>query len=280
MSASVADPPMRTQALPSTLFPLGVGAPAGGSIVFCPDYGGNVLYARPLVPLLASDLQCLGLRLTPDLLEAAGGVEIQALGRRYAADIHAAGLAAPVHLFGFSFGGIIAFETARYLSQLQPHAARLWIIDTAIHRLFLHRYLWPGGLWRELEHAAWWLRMNRRRLLNPAAAPDVLHRYRQIRFDLREHPQAIASVIRMLYAAQARYRPQPWRGHATVVRARLGRWPHVGDDLGWRHLIEGELSTVPLQTNHSGTLQNPDSVHQVARIIADPLHRSIGRKSA
>ena len=252
--------------LPPTLFELG-GAGTNGSIVFCPDYGGNVLYARPLVPLLGPSLRCFGLRLTPALLEAPGGVEIEALGRRYAADIEAAGLAAPIHLIGFSFGGIVAFETARHLARAGSEIG-LWIVDTQIHRLAPHRDL-LRGLRREIRHAVRWLRDNRKRLLRPAAEPHVLHRYRQMRLDLSEHPQAYRSVIRSLYDALARYRPRPWAGSGTVLRARDDSWPHIGDDLGWNHLIKGVLRTIPLQTTHLGLLQSPDAVQRVSQIILD-----------
>jgi thioesterase domain-containing protein len=270
--------PSHRHALPATLFALG-GTGTDGTIVFCPDYGGNVLYARPLVPLLAPGLQCLGLRLTPALLEAPGGIEIEALGRRFAADIHAAGLAAPLRLIGFSFAGIVAFETARQLAQQSAKVAQLWIVDTHIHRLFLHRHLlrgWP----RELRQAAHWWRQNHRRMRNPVAEPNVLHRYRQMRFDLRDHPQAYRSVIRTLYEALARYRPQAWNGDATVLRARADGWPHIGDDLGWRHLIRGGLRTFALQTDHLGLLQSPDAVREVAKIILDPPHGSTEKDSA
>lgn len=263
--------PPAAAALAPTLFALG-GNGDGGSIVFCPDYGGNVFYARPLVPLLAPHLRCLGLRLTPALLETPGGLELEALGRRYAADIQAAGLAAPLHLIGFSFGGIVAFETARHLAGLGAAPARVWIVDTRLHRLFPHRYLLRGGLVHEIRHAARWLRDNRRRLLRPGAEPGVLHRYRQIRLDLSEHPAAYRDVIPRLYEALARYRPRPWAGAATVLRARQDSWPHIGDDLGWDRLIRGGLETIALQTNHLGLLQSPEAVQQVAQIILGPSH--------
>ena len=263
--------PLDRPALPPTILMLGANGTNGanGSIVFCPDYGGNVLYARPLVPLLAPSLQCLGLRLTPEWLAAPGGLELEAIGERFATDIDAAGLTPPIHLIGFSFAGIVAFETARHLAGIGSQA-QLWIVDTHIHRLFPHRYL-PRGLWRELQHAGSWLRKNRRRLLSRAGEPEVLHRYRQIRFDLRGVPQAYRSILRALYEAVGRYRPDAWPGGAAVLRARHDNWPHIGDDLGWAHLIKGVLRTIPLQTDHQGLLQSPDAVRQVARIILDSM---------
>ncbi|MEO5695797.1 MAG: thioesterase domain-containing protein, partial [Burkholderiaceae bacterium] len=240
-----------------------------GSVVFCPDYGGNVMYARPLVPLLVeADLRCLGLRLTPAMLEAPGGLDIGALGRTFAADIRQARLPRPLHLVGFSFAGIVAFETARHLTDPAAEPARLWIVDTHIHRLFPLRYL-LRGLRGELGYAVRWLLRNRRRLVTGRRDSDVLDHYGQMRFDLSQHPHAYRIVIRRLYEALARYRPKPWGGSATVLRAREDVWPHIPDDLGWARLIRGGLTTIALQTDHLGLLQRSDAVRQVAQIILD-----------
>ncbi len=264
--------------LPPTLFALG-GNGAAGSVVFCPDYGGNVLYARPLVAQLGAELRCFGLRLTPPLLEAAGGLDIEALGRTFAADIRQAGLPQPVHLVGFSFAGIVAFETARRLAAGAAAEPRLWIVDTHIHRMFVRHYLLRG--WRrELRYAARWLRQNLRHLLSAARDPDVLHRYGRMRFDLGVHPHAYRAVIRLCYEAHARYRPQPWEGSATVLRGRHDNWPHIPDDLGWRHLIRGSLQTVPLQSDHLGLLQRVETVQQIAQLILNGPQGHPARQSA
>ncbi len=276
--------PTASALLPPTLFPLG-GAGAGGSVVFLPDYGGNVLYARPLVPLLGAELRCLGLRLTPSMLETPGGPDLAALGRSFAADIRAAGLARPLHLVGFSFAGILAFETARYLADGQADVdggpTRLWLIDTHIHRLFLRRYALRGlaDLRREAGHALRWFLKNRRRLLTGRSEPDVLDRYRQLRFELDKHPHAYRLVIRMLYESLARYRPRPWNGSATVLRARRDSWPNIPDDLGWSQLIRGSLTTIPLHADHLGLLRRDDLVQQVAQIILNQPHGQTERQT-
>ncbi len=264
--------------LPPTLFALG-GAGTGGSVVFFPDYGGNVLYARPLVPLLGVDLRCLGVRLTAPMLDAPDRLDIGALGRSFAADIRQAGLARPLHLIGFSFAGIVAFETARHLAEADSEPAQLWIVDTHIHRLFLRRYVLRGPR-RELGHAVRWLLKNRRRLLTGRHDPDVLDRYRQIRFELGEHPQAYRTVIRMFYESLARYRPQPWRGSATVLRARQDAWPHIPDDLGWSQLVRGGLRAIALQSDHLGLLRRNGTVQQVAQIILNRPHDPTERHPA
>jgi thioesterase domain-containing protein len=259
-----------TQRLAPTLFPLS-GPAAGGSLVFCPDVGGNVVYARPLLPWLSPQVRCIGAHLLPQWLEQPGGIDIAKLGARFAADIRDAGLAPPIHLIGFSFAGIVAFETARHLSRLGVEVAQLWIVDTHIHRKFVLQHFWRG-VHHELRYAARYLKQNRRRFLMLPPDPDVLHQYGQSRFDLNKHPQAYRTVIRLMYDALARYRPQPWSGPATVLRARgANHWDHMPDDLGWARLIRGELHAIPLQADHLGLLRSAGPVKQVADIMLSRL---------
>lgn len=253
-------------ALPPTLFSLGP-CRSGGTVVFCPDFGGNVLYAKRMVRLLESNLHCVGARPTQALLEPPDGVQIGRLGEAFATDIERAGLASPIHLIGFSFAGFVAFETARYLAACGNHGVHLWILDTHVHRRFAHRYLLRG--WhRELRYAMRFIAENRGRLFAGAADPDVLHRYGMLRFRLSEHPTAYRTVIRLMYEALARYRLQPWTGAATVLRARHGdAWPHVPDDLGWSRLIHGDLKTASLDADHLGLVNDASAAAEVAFLI-------------
>ncbi len=258
--------PAEAAALPPTLFSLG-GRRGGGCVVFCPDFGGNVMYARQLVRLLAPDLHCIGARPTKSLIEEPDGVDIGRLGEAFATDIDRAGLASPIHVVGFSFGGFVAFETARHLAALGVHGVHLWIADTQVHRMFAHRYLLRG--WRrELRYAVRFIVQNRRRLFARTADPDVLHRYGALRFNLSDHPVTYRTVIRLMYDALARYRPQPWAGTATVFRARHGdAWPHVPDDLGWSHLIEGDLKALVVDADHLGLVHEASAAAKVAGLI-------------
>ena len=57
--------PTPSRSLPKTLARVSKAA-GQGSVVFFPDFGGNTLYARPLVAELGSQIDCLALRFEGD----------------------------------------------------------------------------------------------------------------------------------------------------------------------------------------------------------------------
>ncbi|TNE33822.1 MAG: hypothetical protein EP348_12170, partial [Alphaproteobacteria bacterium] len=188
-------------ALPRSLLKMN-GLETGGSIVFLPDFGGHVLYAQPIQKILSAEYSCFGARLAPDMVEALDKLSLVDIAKRFAVDLHEAGIPRPIHICGFSFAGLLAFETARHLA-VREKIGELLILDTRIRpRKFVSRMRNPV---REALYAARYIVYRLPDLLTDRQDPFILQRYGQIRMDLRKHAEAHRTIIRQMYDKMAAY---------------------------------------------------------------------------
>ena len=251
--------------LPRTLMRMN-SAETGGSLVFLPDFGGHVIYAQPIQKVLSSEYSCFGARLAPDMVAVLDDLGLTEIAARFAADIHQSDIPRPVHICGFSFAGLLAFETARHFSALEPWAGELFILDTRIRpRTVGARFL--RNPMEEMLYAARYTARNWRTLLPGMEDPLILHRYGQIRMDLGNHAEAHRAIIRQLYAKMAEYTPLPWTGSATVFRAEDIQWGYRLDDLGWGRVIEGPVTLIDVPGDHLSMLRAAEN----AAVLADKM---------
>lgn len=256
---------MSHRTLPRTLMRMN-SLDTGGSIVFLPDFGGNVIYAQPIQKILSKEYSCFGARLAPDMVEALDSLSLIDIAERFAVDIHQTDIPRPIHICGFSFAGFLAFEVARHLSTLEQETGELLILDTrmrprSMFARFLHNPI------QESLYAVRFFIKNWRSLLSRADDQLILHRYGQIRMDLGNHAEAHRTIIRQLYGKMAEYHPRPWTGSATIFRAEEIPWGFFLDDLGWGRLIRGPLSFVNVPGNHLSMLRNAEN----AAVLAEKL---------
>lgn len=243
--------------LPRTLMRMN-SLETGGSLVFLPDFGGNVIYAQPIQKVLSTEFSCFGARLAPDMVADLDNLSLIEIAERFATDIHQSDIPRPIHICGFSFAGLLAFETARHLSTIEPETGELLILDTSIRsRALIARFL--RNPLQEILYIARYAARNWRTLLPGGRDPLVLHRYGQIRMELENHAEAHRSIIQQLYAKMAEYQPRPWNGSVTVFRAEETPLGQRLDDLGWAHLISGVLTLVNVPGDHLSMLRNPDN---------------------
>ncbi len=244
----------RALPLPPTL--IGLSARGGGpSVVFCPDVGGNVIYARQLVRALGAGPSSYGLRLAPEMIETLDALTLQSAARRFAADLMAADLPRPLHVVGFSFAGYMAAETAQQLSLLGQPPDRLWILDLTARRELSLRSL---------------LSVLRSRFA--ANRGQVLHRQGFIRIDLAGHPEGYRRILTRLYTLFSRYRPGRWAGRATVVVARDGAGRKAAPDLGWGRYI-AEVDCVAVPGDHLGMMHDAGHVTALAARFLDQFRK-------
>jgi amino acid adenylation domain-containing protein len=162
----------------------------------------------------------------PDAVEAADLVEGDAAAA--AAAIGRAVREGPVHLLGWSYGGLVAFETARRLRESGRDVGALVLLDVPA----------PGAR-RERSGAS---PLDALDVAPPAGAQAAdVERWR-------------AGVARRIEAARA-YRPRPWSGDALLVR---GTESLAGDShdpaLGWSRLVEGDLAVEWVPGSHDSIL--------------------------
>jgi amino acid adenylation domain-containing protein len=114
----------------------------------------------------------------------------------------------PVHLLGWSYGGLVAFEAAKRLRAAGRDVGALLLVDA----------LGPGSTGRWTTPAP-----------HAADAPGD------------EVGEWVAELTERLEAAKA-YRPEPWKGDAVLLRGTESVTRDVTDgSLGWSDFIDGEL---------------------------------------
>ena len=247
---SLARSSLVTPALPPTLISLS-GRGTGPNLIFCPDVGGNVLYARTLIRALGPGPSSFGFRLAPDMLDHLPTLTIEETARRFATDLIASGIGRPLHVVGFSFASYMAVETALQLSRLGHPPDRLWILDMVAR---------PRVTWRSLVRYA-------RTRISPRRA-DFLVTPAFIRINVSRHPEGYRPILRRFYTLFSRYRPGRYSGAATLAvadgRPRLGYPP----DLGWGAYIAPHLDCVTVPGDHLSMIRDDRN----AAVLASRFH--------
>jgi thioesterase domain-containing protein len=222
--------------------------------------GGSVFCYADLVARLKSDgpiygLQAAGLQRDEPLPES-----IEEMAQDYlhsAATIIGMG---PVHLAGWSFGGLVAVEMARQLALMGRPAGSVTLIDTPARRAF-------GGN----EDESQMLRMAAGALgIAPERATGVLALSQG---QIEQTTRVIRNSRRLRQHYHRRVRiPVP----LTLVRAGLE--PGARDeDFDWTAIVDGNINTIVLAATHDSIVRAPH-VEAVARILDGKMAGSDGTR--
>jgi thioesterase domain-containing protein/acyl carrier protein len=239
--------------------------------------GGNVLNFRDLARAMSPSQPVYG-------LQAAGvdGVTrphetIEAMAEAYLAEVRGVKPHGPYVFAGYSGGGIIAFEIARRVTAAGEPAPLLVFIDTFHPQAPLDR---NGVL----------SRLNRLRRVGVPYLRGVLERKRERSQRARDDkiidahlaagepiPFALRGrhLIRNFERAARRYRPQPWKGHATLYRVKDPEYfVHTsGPTYGWDREVLGGVTVVDVPGDHDTVLRGAN-VQRVASSISTLIERA------
>jgi amino acid adenylation domain-containing protein len=252
------------------------------------DGSGEVYAVRQLVANVDPDRPAWGVR-SPLL----GGYRtpiprLEAMAAGAVADVHAARERGPYVLAGYSFGGVLAFETAHQLAEAGDDVTLLVIVDARLaelvgladHEAGLHG---AARLTRELlRHVSALGRGD-----TGAAGRYVLERVRQ-RISLARLAVALAlwaprirrgrsapplvraeHFVRLHSEVWRRYAPRPYAGRTLLVAGGGA----AGEELAaWRPLLTGEVEVEEVASCHEDTIREP-VVGQVGRAIERVLAR-------
>jgi len=259
--------------LPASIISL---KPSGGrgTLVFLPDLGGSVLYARSIVARLHVASDILGMRLDEDLLSRLNAVSLQDIAQHFARDLQPLAVQGPLHLAGHSFSGFLAFETACALTQQGADVGLLALFDSGLPPRFTAHQ--PTRLRRQLKDRIRLVETQIKRAARNLAAgnegQDILHEPGFARFDLSRHPPLLRSVIRELYRAMVAYHPSTYSGRVTLFvaidQSQLGGGI---PDLGWSQFVSGGIDIVPVTADHLGVVSDKDVTAKVAQIVQTRL---------
>jgi thioesterase domain-containing protein len=282
LAALMDGPPERPS--PGALVPL---QPAGErpALFLLPGLGGHVIGFRELALLLGPEHPVYGLELsgrqTPHhRVEDLASDLVEEILRRFPLG--------PYYLIGFSAGGMIAYEMAQQLQQRGQDIALLALLDT-----YGPDYPRLSTLPRRLGQHLW------RFLALPLAAkgPYFAERCRRLadRFIPRQQSEpatadalpgstaaATATTSRKILEMLRDYRPQPYRGSITILKA--GTTPDwIGtsfDDpnMGWTPLIQGQIHACLVSGTHLEIVRKP-GVQVLATQLRQTIHQAWQRQT-
>jgi thioesterase domain-containing protein len=218
----------------------------------------------------------LGLQLTwwdtPDEVEW----DVQEIARTCYAAIIGTQPKEPYLLVGWSFGGVLALETARLLAA-NGNAARIIALDTILPNAGSHQDVREAM--EKIDGVLAYLSGEKMDAMKGYGLPDDVRSklrwlnipeeiYALDRDDLVRH----LAVMRGLGVANLAYVPSPVECHVTLVEAESGAQPDWLDGTvkeTWRPLAR-DLDVVRVPGNHHSFLRYP-----LVRALADSLRREI-----
>jgi thioesterase domain-containing protein len=256
--------------------------------------GGRVLNYIPLARYLGPHQPVYGFEAC-----GLGGAELPStnvgdMAARYVEELRAVRPSGPYHLGGYSFGGLVAFEMARQLSAAGERVALLAVLDEpAPHRA--RGWRWgPRPAARFLGNLPRWLldyltqrspgqilldgwRAGRRALKRALGLVGRLRGLEPARASFDEAysgvevPESFRGIWEANYRAEMAYRPGPYAGRLTLLRARVQ--PLLGPHeptLGWGALARGGVDIRRVPGNHVTLLKEPH-----LKALAEQLQKAL-----
>jgi thioesterase domain-containing protein len=239
--------------------------------------GGNIFCYEALsrqLPASFYGLQSAGLNADEQPLRS-----IEEMARTYLDAIRALIPSEPLHLGGWSMGGMVAYEMARQVVAAGGEVASLILLDTAApgsygDRSIPKNILLANTLVKDLSGVfGITLKLNESTLhsmeedeqldhiLMQASAADAIPDYLGTN-GMKRLLEVFANNLEALY----NYEGTNYTGSLTIISARDRPESKTDQDLGWRTLVSGDLDVHSLAGDHY-VFTHPEKVRVVADII-------------
>ena len=195
---------------------------------------------------------------------------IEDMAAAYIEEMKSVQPAGPYSVIGVSFGGFVAYEIARQLSEQGQPIRLLGVMDTRkglTPQLFLlNLLLLPFSEKMAFYRAVAGARAHGKALAHQVAA----------RAGADSPPQSIGAVRTANSIASRQYRPKPFRGRMTYIRATGLIAPAVAKrlDYAWEPLCRGGVEALDLPCDHWSVLHEPR-----VQLLAERLESCLSRTS-
>ena len=231
----------------------GAGVPP---VFFMHGLGGNVVDILPTARRMAYPGAVIGIRARGLARGEVPHSSVQAMAADYLSEIKAHQPSGPYRLCGYSFGGLVAFEIARQLSEAGEKVEFVGLFDTTMSPLRWPLRAWFSIIGRRITRLAGNLRDAP---LRAAAPPASMQRHHPpLAGVLSSVPASIIRVAASALIASARYRPGFYRGQLTLFTP-VGREPGLPPlEAIWRKHAR-TLSVVETEGDHSTMLSAPNA---------------------
>jgi thioesterase domain-containing protein len=236
--------------------------------------GGDVQELAAVASALATSREIIGVEPFTPGDDGMPPATVEAMAAQAFAALRARQREGPYDLIGYSFGGLVALETAHLLREAGQSVGLVVLIDVLYDRRF-----WPVSVFmasqakRSAIHLA---SLSRRSLAE--AAPEFAQRARRLlgRVVLRGAPpaidaaQAAPSTEALCLRAMTVHRPRRYDGEVILFRSASDA--EFGCDLAtlWRPLIR-QLRVSGINGDHLGLVREAASISQLAQGMSQVL---------
>ena len=235
--------------------------------------GGGVLCYQPLLRRLGLERAHHGLS-SVGLLGGERPEQLEELARQYVRAVLEVQPEGPVHLAGWSFGGVVAFEMARQLEALGRPVGVLIAIDSMPDDGAELPEGWEALELAEVVGTELGLPVEEcHALLSEGGLARLAQRGAEVTGGRPEDVRLLLEELRRNLGALRHYRPRPSLGRMVLVEAteRAHPLPQPLESL-WRPLVAGGLEHHRLPGDHSQLVREPH-VEAVAELIQRVLSR-------
>ena len=248
-------------------------------LLFLPSLGGETHYARGVASHLGSDRPVWGIQPSDPMSEGQSYLPLEAIARRYADDLCDLQPEGSFRLAGYSFAGVLAYETACQLVDRGRQVNLVAVIDTGISRdrpptlagsfgisLSIVRNLpnWildnilraePKGFIAGLNKHLQTLGKRGSRVLS-SGSPVKLE-IGDI-FDVNRLAPEFVKMMESNLRALREYIPNRYPGRLTLFRACTRPMLHSQcADLGWSEWVTGGVAVISIPGHHASILKEP-----------------------
>ena len=265
----------------------GTGAPP---VFFIHGVGGNVVEILPTARRMTYPGAVIGIRARGLARGEAPHSSVEAMAADYLKEIKVRQPNGPYYLCGYSFGGLVAFEMARRLSESGNEVGFVGLFDTMMSPMRWQLRAWVSIVGRRIVRLAGNLRAARLHTWS-AAWRKLGGRLRSRRADfppsmqrdngslpafLSALPTRVIKVAASALVASARYRAGFYQGQLTLF-APVGRDPGLPSLEGiWRKHAR-TLEIVETEGDHSTMLSAPNA-HSTAAALTRRLPLPVVRE--
>jgi thioesterase domain-containing protein len=251
-------------------------------LLFFPDLGGETFYAHGIARHLVRDQPVWGVQRPDPMGECQSYLPLEEMARRYADDLCALQPDGSFRLAGYSFSGVLAYETACQLVDRGRQVKLVGVIDTGISRdrpptlagvfgisLAIVRNLpdWvldnilrtePNGFMAGLNNHLNMLGKRGSRVLSPGGSMPWKPELEDL-FDVNRLPPKYVKMLELNIRAMREYTPKHYPGRLTLFRAGTRPLFHSQSaDLGWSECVTGGVEIRSIPGHHVSILKEPN----------------------
>lgn len=245
------------------------------NVFFIHPVGGTVFRYLALASSLPHSYNAYGLQASGIESGEVPDSSIEAMATRYIASIKSVQPCGPYRLVGWSFGGLVAFETAFQLRVAGDPVASVVLLDTPLPSRDVHAlsdaYAWSvvagqlaGTQVSKSELQSVGNISDLESLLTRIGLPQEIH--------AREHLERVFRVVKAAILAGRGYRPQRLDATVTFVKATRpdGLYAPYGADFDWSKMLHNSPRVVEVACSHFD-LGQPEMAPVVSTIVARAL---------